>query len=906
MNVRLCQRIRALAVGGAALLWMYGCSTEKNAAINVGFHNMNARYNGYFNARTILAEAMANYRNNTKEDYTDILPLLAFPSEEEVPQLKSSCEDAFKRCETVIAKHSMPNPEKVRPKNTEYCRWIDDNWFILAKIHYTMREYDKAIALFDFIQKSPMYVDQERSYEARIWLAKTHLTVGDFSEAKHYLSMVETAAQNSEDQAAAPKQKLSKRERERERKRAKRDRKKGVKKPIPFPKSLKDEYELAMAEYFIALEEYDKATEHLERGCEWTKRRKERTRYQFILGQLYRRSGEGDRAVYWFNRVIRSSAPYEMRFQAKIKKAIAAPAGGLGIREELTKMIRDLKNVAYRDQIYYALGEVALKEGKVEEAKQHYSSSAFLSVNNDRQKGVSYLKLGDLCFGEKDYLAAQKYYDSCVQVLPQTYEGYESVKGKAESLSGLVEHYETYTYEDSVQRKALLPPDELEKALKQQIKDLAAERKRKKEEEQKRLIAQQNRVKTLGLANGSGSKWYFYNQKISSGGLDEFRSLWGQRSLEDNWRRSNKIASSAAGEEGDTTLQKAVDGQEEEEVTVEALRAGLPLTDEAMDSSNHRLMNALYLLGVIYKESLKEEQEAIAYFNRLVDRNVAHPKVLLALYQLYLIHSKNGNQEAAALKETILSTYPQSEVAKIISDPDYLENRARAGEAALKAYTATLEEYRYQRYSRVLEQCDDIIAKDTANPYIQKYYLMKALALARVDPGNTAAIKSTLDTLYQRSPDTEEGKEAKRYLDQIAAGSPSPTAESTVSSSVYTYREDSEHYFVVVIPSDAAQINKPKSRLSNFNTTFFRRVQLQITTAQLGEDHQLLIVKSFPLLKQANDYQTAYRDPSAKTAIGTMAADFETFLIDKDNLSTLLRSNDLSGYAEFHTAHYAN
>ena len=44
-----------------------------------------------------------------------------------------------------------------------------------------------------------------------------------------------------------------------------------------------------------------------------------------------------------------------------------------------------------------------------------------------------------------------------------------------------------------------------------------------------------------GSNTGSqGGAWYFYNLNAKSFGQPEFRMKWGERVLEDNWRRSNK------------------------------------------------------------------------------------------------------------------------------------------------------------------------------------------------------------------------------------------------------------------------------------------------------------------------------------------------------------------------------
>lgn len=882
-----------------------GCSTEKDAALNVGYHNMTARYNGYFNARVLMAEALQEYRDAATEDYTKILPLDLYPSKEEVPVIQETYETAFEKCEHVIYRHSMPNAENSKNKNIENCRWIDDNWFVIGQIHYTRHEYVKAEEIFKFLHESPLYRDQERVHEARIWLAKTYIALEDFPEAKRYLAMSEVAMEAAEDAKKEKKQKLSKRQKKRAKDQAKKDKKNGVKKPVPFPKKLKDDYEIAMAEFHIAKEEYKKAIEHLEKGIELTKKRKRKARYQFVLAQLYQKLGDGSNAASNFDDVVHSPAPYEMRFQAQINKALSATSGGEELRKELAKMLRDPKNLEYKDQIYYALGEIEFKDGNVDLAKQNYGYSAFHSIKNNRQKGQSYLRLGDITFEEKDYLSAQKYYDSCVQVLPEEYEGYEKIKAKAEGLSDLVLHYETYVYEDSVQIKAQMPPDELEKYLEKTVKQMIEDEKKRKAEEQKRLLASQNRIKNSGATSGSGSKWYFYNQKVSSSGFNDFRALWGQRISEDNWRRENKTSYNTDDGSEDGTDSTDFVEEAEDTLTVELLMAGLPLTPEAMDSSNNRLMNSLYMLGIIYKEQLKEEPEAIRYFNKVVDKNIEHPKVLPALYQLYLIFNKKGSSKANVYKEQILRDHPDSEIAKILNDPGYLAAKREREKEELNVYSKTLDHYRYRRYPNVLAKCNEIIAYDSTNQYINKYYLLKAFAIGKTDPGNGPAIKSPLEKLYNLDPTSEEGKQAKIYLDKLAAGFSIVKPDTVVEpESPYVYDEMMEHYFVLIFPSSAGRINQTKIQLSNFNKEFFKSKGLSITNAQMGTDNQLLVVQKFINKEEAEKYLLSFNSTSAKPTIGRMATEYENVLINKTNFATLFKSMDLDSYVEFYREKY--
>ena len=78
---------------------------------------------------------------------------------------------------------------------------------MIGEIHFTRREYVKAEEIFKFIQESPLYGDQERVHEARIWLAKTYIAQGNFPEAKRYLVMCDQRMESAEDAKKEKKQK---------------------------------------------------------------------------------------------------------------------------------------------------------------------------------------------------------------------------------------------------------------------------------------------------------------------------------------------------------------------------------------------------------------------------------------------------------------------------------------------------------------------------------------------------------------------------------------------------------------------------------------------------------------------------------------------------------------------------
>jgi len=60
------------------VLLLDGCKTTKNNWYYRGWHNMNARYNGYYYSRENMKETLKKLEKAKKDDYTKILPLFVY------------------------------------------------------------------------------------------------------------------------------------------------------------------------------------------------------------------------------------------------------------------------------------------------------------------------------------------------------------------------------------------------------------------------------------------------------------------------------------------------------------------------------------------------------------------------------------------------------------------------------------------------------------------------------------------------------------------------------------------------------------------------------------------------------------------------------------------------------------
>lgn len=142
----------------------------------------------------------------------------------------------------------------------------------------------------------------------------------------------------------------------------------------------------------------------------------------FILGQVYLETKNLKSATDAFEKTIKYNPTYVMDFNSRINIAKAFDGNANSskvIKELLNDMLEDAKNIEYRDQIYYALAEVELKENNTEQAIIDLRNSVKTSVNNNKQKAFSALKLANIYFDKRDYEEAQAYYDSTMMFIPK-------------------------------------------------------------------------------------------------------------------------------------------------------------------------------------------------------------------------------------------------------------------------------------------------------------------------------------------------------------------------------------------------------------------------------------------------------------------------------------------------------
>lgn len=860
---------------------VFSCSTESNTFINRSYHGTTARYNGYFNANELLRLGITSYRISLKENYYDILTIDPLPDEKSVMSLYPAIDTAIVKCTKVIQNHSMPSNDRPAMKKEEHNPWIDENWLTIGKASFYRRDYDAALKNFRFIKK--FYQNDPTLYYAELWIAKTNIELKNYTDAGLNLEKLDKAIEEEkarkESKKESPKQKTDKEDKK--------------EKPAKFPKKIK--FDLAKTKANLALKTNNKedAIKFLKESLKYAKKKTDKARINFILGQLLEANGNREEAKYHYTKVLKYNAAYELLFSAKIKRAFMG--GSAKLKKELMKMLRDPKNAEYRDQIYYALADMEFQQGNIEGGKVNLTLCAFYSTTNTRQKGMAYEKLGNMSFNERNYISAQKYYDSCATVIPVDYPNAEGIKMRVIKLADLVVAVERANFEDSVQMIAKLSEKERIKFIENVIEETKkAEEIRKKQEARRLLELQKNQA---AEQNGGGvNKWYWNNPKTRADGYDEFRRIWGSdRVNEDNWRRSEKIILANFKEEDTNSIENSTELPElKDTLRVEYLLKNIPLTDSLYQLSQQKMVEAYYNAGIIYKDQLKENQLAEVQFKKVIGQTFNNPFTLLAAYQLYRLFEVNDVSKASDYKNYILNNYPNSDYANFLRDPEYFIKKKEYDKIASDEYLTTLERYNEELYPLVILKTTEIIETQPENLFRSKYMLLKAMSIGMMNDVKNDMIP-VLEAIVREYPDTDEFKRAQQMLLILKNGVSTNKEVDFTENSIYEYDENSTYYLLIFL-EDKQSSNTEKGNVVDFNREFFSRLELKVSSKVFGSSQNVVFIDEFENEATVKEYVSTFQ--SSRKHILKLQNNKMVF-ISKKNLKTLFETQNLEEYEKF-------
>ena len=833
-----------------ALLLLSGCSTKKNTLTRRMYHNLTSHYNIYFNGELAIKDGEKQLRTIVKDDYTKVLRVYNYGTQQNGMAMNSTMDRALEKTSICVQKHSMNFGSRERVK------WIDDAYLVMGKAHFYKHDYIPAKRTFDYVATEYSYNDI--AYVANMWLIKTYIQTEEYPKA---VAMIEQLQAKTA----------------------------GLSKP---PKELMRNFDFTIADYFIAVKDYNNAVKYLKNGILLNKDRDLRTRAMFILGQIYMHQGDSERATAQFKKVIKRNPEYEMVFESRMNMAKVGTANNAAeLYKMMNKMLRDPNNEDYRDRIYYAMAELALREGDESKAIGYLRKSVAAYKDNQIQRVQSSLKAASMLFEGNQYELAQAYYDTAVTSMNREFEGYDSIRNISLTLNELVMYANVVRTQDSLLRVAAMDSVSrnvlIDKIIAQVIEQERIEQERREYEEQLALMGSTvggneaaKKDPTEATSMTTGGAWYFYNQASVSKGITEFTRKWGMRKNDDNWRISDQRSLAAAmsgessGDEKLTEKEKLESQKDGKTVSYTNHDRGyylqdLPFTPEQKEVADSLIADGLYHLGFLYMDRLSDLPRSIESYEQLDMRYPNNKMELPTWYALYKMHKDLGHEEQSLIyKGKIFDKYPTSSYAEFINDPSYFEKLQAQEREASDFYSKTYEAFEQGQYYRVkmnTERAMQLYETDTA--FMPRFVFLNAVAEGRLTSIDTMAFR--LYNLVRTYPQSSITPYARRVLESVneeyklglvltdinkKEGGDKPEVKKEAP---YTYEPNIEHFVMIVCDTKAVRIEPLMVRISDFNKKEHRTRSFNVKSVVLDEARTLITIGSFDGQGKAADYITS-------------------------------------------------
>ena len=778
-----------------AFILLTACSTKKNTSQSRLWQSFTARYNTYYNGSQAFIDGSIEKENGNKDNYTELIPLYAVGNKQSRSLGSGNFDRAIEKSEKAIKQHSIkvrPEWNKSRRKTQKDIEWLSRReynpflwraWLLLGKSQFQKGEFEEAAATFSYMSR--LYQSQPAIMGiARAWQAKSYVELDWLYDAEDI---------------------IVKQQRDTMHFRARKD------------------WDYTLADYYLRSGRYRDAIPYLRKVISHEKRRKQKAREWFLLGQVYAREGYRAEAYVAFKRVVRLSPPYELEFNARIAQTEVMAAGDWKrMVGRLRRMASSDNNKDYLDQVYYAIGNIYMAQRDTLKAIEAYEEGNKKATRTGIEKGVLLLTLGNIYWEREKYADAQRCYGEAIGLLDKDRPDFPELDFRSKVLDELAPHTSAVELQDSLQRLAKMPEEERNKVIDKVIEDLIKqeeEAKRAEEEaEAEKVLAQQAsvgnrqqagrpRTPVANTTKPGDATWYFYNPQAVSQGKQTFQQQWGQRENADNWQRINKTVVAFPTQDSEESDSAAVDGQAPDDAggssggdadktgqAADSLTANgmpadtlatdsaaqdphkreyylaqIPFSEEKLAESDNLIKDGLFHAGIIFKDKLDNLALSERTLHRLVSQYADYEQNDVALYHLFLLYSRQGRQELAdSTLARLQADYPESQWTILLSDPDFAENQRFGVHIEDSLYAATYDAFKGSRHEEVKANALMTEKRFPQGQHRAKFLFIEGLTL--LNDGQAEKCMERLQTVVEKYPENEVTELAGMILRGVQQG----------------------------------------------------------------------------------------------------------------------------------------
>ena len=715
-----------------------GCSRKKDKFLNKNFHSLTTKYNFLFNGNNLYAEGILDLENNIRDNFWEFLPIEKFEFyQNDDEDRETNFTKAEEKASLAIQKHSMSI--KGKEKNPI----MDQAYFLLGKSRYYDNRFIPALEAFNYILYK--YPSSDYINKVKIWKEKINIRLNQNQYAIDNLKEL-----LKEDNLLIQE------------------------------RSLANSY---LAQAFINIQQIDSAAYFLKKSNHQFKNIKNNPRNTFLLAQLFQELNVKDTASELYLEIIdlQRKTPKKFYIHSYINKSSISDSIDNSILE-LKELSQNFENDNFFDVIYHQIAMLYLKKTNTEKVHKdslatHYFNKSLRSDPDDETLiAKNYNELAEMKFRNKEYLQAGLYYDSTLSELNVRSRDFRKIKKKRENLDDLIYYENLTTQLDSITTLINMSDESRRKFFENHIAKLKKNNERSKNKQNN--FGSSNEI--VSSSDSESALFYFYNPTVVAYGKNDFKSRWGSRRLQDNWRWSISISS----DENMSDKNKDAIIDQDSIFSVDYYLGLIPSEITEIDSLNKRKNDAYFRLGSIYKDQFEEFQISNNKFFKLLENDPVDNLIPPSKYFIYKNYLSIGNSlKAEEFKEDIIQNFRSSKYAEILLDPSAATN---ANQNSNEIYENLYFDFTNQKYIEVIDKCNKYILDFNEEPIVTKFEFLKALAIARAF--GYKEYEKALTFIKLNYSTTIEGKEAERILDEVLP---------SVKNDNFSNNKSSENYKIV-------------------------------------------------------------------------------------------------------------
>jgi len=717
------------------------------------FQNLTTHYNYFFNANNKLNEVIDGAKQAYKDDYTELLSFYNYTLDA-TAQNSNELDSVIYKSRTSLVMHDLRN------------EWADNMYLLWGAAWFLEKKFDSAALMFQFINYSFAEKESDGYYkyigsrldgnnalsiatdekkksmsgfgsrnEAFIWQIRTFIESGRLIEAGTLITT--------------------------------------LKEDPFFPKRLNKDLEEVQAYWFYKQNIWDSSAIHLINALDNAKTKQERARWEYLVAQMFERSGNADAAKDYYNKAIGHTTDPVMDVYSRLNVVRVTKDTTENYIDrnvaELVKMAKRDKYTDYRDVIYYMAAQMEIERNNLPAAQELLLKASKYNSGNLTSRSKSFLMIADLAYDQKKYIQAAAFYDS-INVKDLKEDEATRVQDRKSTLSKIVGYTATITRQDSLQRIAAMPEEERTTYINKLLRRLL------KEQGLSDAVITSgsslgNTPTDLFASSQSKGEWYFYNNTLKTQGATQFKQVWGNRPNADNWRRISDVTQQLTAKLPNNSLRNPANTTGNATNPVDStpslsnLLKNLPLTEEQSKASNDSISNALFGLGTVLLNEAEDYLSTIDALEKLRSHYPSYPNMSEVLFNLYYAYKKSGNEvEANKIKQLLLAQYPSSKFAGIISTGKAPVENGKSEEAT-KAYDDIYNlfiEGRFDEAEAAKKLADSIYKTNYWQPqllYIESVY--------HIRQRDDSTAKNILQTLIGQDPNAPMAMKAQTMIDVL-------------------------------------------------------------------------------------------------------------------------------------------